>query len=101
MKITKGRLKEIIKEELTNEASGRIPMATSGGPGYRAPGIPAAPAPEMPTDTPEPELADESELRDRLMGMVMSYYRVSKADSNVPNHVLRAFERLAQEIAKG
>ena len=34
MKITKGRLKEIIKEELANEASGRIPMATSGGSGF-------------------------------------------------------------------
>ena len=36
MNITKGRLKEIIKEELANEASGRIPMSTSGGSGFPA-----------------------------------------------------------------
>ena len=46
MKITKGRLKEIIKEELANEAPGRIPMATSGGSGF-----PALKAPKTP-DTP-------------------------------------------------
>jgi hypothetical protein len=92
MKITKADLKKIIEEELGEVIRPRMNLGSSG---LRAPGVPAAPPPEAPTPS-----ADSVDLRGKLMGMVMSYYKVSKADPNVPSHVLRAFERLAQEIAK-
>ena len=94
MKITKARLKEIIEEELGEVIRPRMNVGSSG---LRPPGVPAAPPPR----TEDPPVADASALRDRLMGMVMSYYKVSKTDPKVPGHVLHAFERLAQEIAKG
>ena len=95
MKITKARLKEIIEEELEEVIRPRMNVGSSG---LRPPGVPAAPPPPLPE---KPPMADESDLRDKLMGMVMSYYKVSQTDPSVPRHVLHAFERLAQEIAKG
>ena len=101
MKITKARLKEIVKEEVIEALRPRIDIGSSGlqprvGKYSRSPEVTPAPPPSE-----KPPIADESALRDKLMSMVMSYYKVSQADNSVPEHVLRAFERLAQEIAKG
>ncbi len=91
MKITKARLKEIISEELEEL------LAPPG-----TPRIASLSPRSMPTSAPVEDPPETKEaLRDRLMGMVMSYYKVSKTDPKVPGHVLHAFERLAQEIAKG
>ena len=96
MKITKARLKEIISEELEEmlaPPAGRMRgLGSSGLP-------PGGPSPEMEMEPLPP--ADSSALRDRLWNMVTSYIEVSGKDPSVPGHVLHAFERLAQEIAKG
>ena len=97
MKITKARLKEIISEELEEMLTppGTPRMSTLGPSGLS----PGEPSPEMETEPLPP--ADSSALRDRLWNMVTSYIEVSGKDPSVPGHVLHAFERLAQEIAKG
>jgi hypothetical protein len=95
MKITKERLKEIIEGELEEIIRPRMNVGSSGLRPSTTLGI----SPEAPSSTQDS--SDSTDLRTKLMGMVMSYHKVSKSDPNVPSHVLRAFERLAQEIAKG
>tara|TARA_R110000824_G_scaffold203929_1_gene388647 strand:- start:1108 stop:1383 length:276 start_codon:yes stop_codon:yes gene_type:complete len=91
VKITKARLKEIISEELEELL---VPPGT--------PRIASLSPRSMPTSAPVEDPPETKEaLRDRLWNMVTSYIEVSGKDPSVPGHVLHAFNRLAQEIAKG
>lgn len=98
MKLTKARLKEIIEEELGEVIRPRMSVGSSG---LRPPGVPAAPAPEpeTPSEEPAPPATDPS--RDRIWNMVNAYIKFAKKDSNVPDHIHYALNKIAQEIAKG
>jgi hypothetical protein len=91
MKITKAKLKEIISEELEEL------LVPAGTPRIASLSPRSMPAPAPVEDPPK----TKEELRDRLWTMVTSYYEVSSMDPSVPQHVMHAFERLAQEIAEG
>lgn len=97
MKITKGRLREIIKEELINEVSGRIPMATSGGSGFRSPGMSAAPASE-PTMGPVTVEIPIDTIQE-LYGMVKAEHDISKADAETPERVIKSLSVIAGTLA--
>ena len=91
MKLTKARLKEIIEEELGEIIRPRMSVGSSG---LRAPGVPAAPAPEP--ETPAP--SQSAELGD-LFKTVATTHKVAKADPSVPEHVVHSLSQIAGQIA--
>ena len=97
MKININRLREIIGEELQKETQG--PLDFSAG---RDPAV--SRTPDVMTDLPPPRAMEEptsGDLQARLATMIESYISVSSADPRVPQHVIYAFNRLAEEVAKG
>ena len=92
------RLRKIIQEELQKETQN--PLDFSAG---RDPSFPRAmpPEPAPPTEEPAMEEPSSGDLQSRLATMIESYISVSSADPRVPQHVIYAFNRLAEEVAKG
>ncbi len=103
MKIKIDRLREIIQEELQKETQGPLDFSKGRDPAVtQTPDLAAVPAPaETPAPTSAPEEPASDDLRVRLSSMLESYIKVSTADPRVPQHVLYAFNRLAEEVAKG
>ena len=101
------RLREIIQEELQKETQSPLDFSAGRDPSFpRAmPPEPASrpmpPEPAAPTEEPAMEEPPSGDLQTRLATMIESYISVSSADPRVPQHVIYAFNRLAEEVAKG
>ena len=73
-------------------------MATSGGSGFRPPGVPAAPTPEAPPEGPIMVDVPVDALQS-LFGMVKAEHDISKADAETPDRVTKSLSRIAGMLA--
>ena len=98
MKLTKARLKEIVEEELGEVIRPRMDITHGIPPRRDIP--PVRPGELRPPDAPAAPAPSRSAELDSLFKTVVATHKVAKADSSVPDHVVRSLSQIAGQVAK-